>query len=187
MKPTDFFPRPQKQSCHPVFETRWKPGTPARMDGYNQPEGQWHSFEVLHMVKFAFYHCRKHKSFNPKAVHTCRLHRTLLTAVPQHVSEATRVTSGLRSGEFQVKMSIFPRFVLCVGDDNSIVSTGHWRAHSSLPAAGRTAQPTSAAKRRGRQEEGSHAGARKAGRTSAHRSLLVCRSPSSSRSKEPSR
>lgn len=108
MKPAGFFSPPQKQSCHPVFETLWRPGPPASMDGYNQPKGRWHSFEVLRMVKFAFYYCRKHKSLNSEAVHTCRLHRTLLTAVPRRVSQATR----LRRGEFQVKTSLFPRFDL---------------------------------------------------------------------------
>lgn len=57
--------------------------------------------------------------------------------VHQDASAATRVISGLPSGEFLVRMKVLLRFVLYMGD-NGIVSTGNERRHPSLPAPGRT-------------------------------------------------
>lgn len=138
MKSADFFSPWQKQSSSRVTETPWRPGTPAPLNRCDQLEGQQLSFKVLCIVKLVFYHCRNHNSFNFKAVHTCKLYQTLLLMVQQDAPAATRVISELPSGEFLVKMKVLLRFVLYVGDDNGVVSTGNEWRHSSLPAPGRT-------------------------------------------------
>lgn len=135
-KSADFFSPWQKQSGSRVAETPWRPGTPAPLNGCDQLTKAL--FKALCIVKLVFYHCRNHNSFNFKAVNTCGLYQTLIMMVHQGASVAARVISGLPSGEFQVKMKVLLRFVLYVGDDNGIVSTGNEWRRPSLPAPGRT-------------------------------------------------
>ena len=47
---------------------------------------------------------------------------------------ATKVISGLPSGEFLVKITVLLQSVLYVSDDNGVVSTGNERRHPLLPA-----------------------------------------------------